>query len=768
MKVFFQCVAEAVAENGVQGLASLVPGAEYAFRIAQGTFQRYRQRSKDAEIRAEVRELAESSFEQARVAAVEAARGVAGRAPIEDRVELELFLSQIPGAVRHSLKRPEDVSGRTVPPNYALASPEDVLKILPARPLRFRPGDPLPALPGWSLVEPLGSGGFGEVWLARHRTTSGLSGAVKFCHGEHARALRHESALITRVMRAGKHKGIVPLLNAHLEGETPWLLFDYVDGGDLGELIRAAARLAPAARVQRATEALRQLCDALAHCHRQEPAIVHRDLKPSNILHDRAGKRLMVTDFGIGSVAARTALDEERRGATTAAGRLASYMRGAHTPLYSSPQQRQGEPPDPRDDVHALGVIGYQLLTAQLEHGPGPDFAEYLKGTGASEALIGLVGRCVAHAPERRPVDASDLLARLKELPAAGGVPATPAPFPSPVSDSRPVARPVAVPVRPAEFAVDAARCVTLLSQTRAVVAQAHEYKRDRFVPDGEPEADPIPEDLPTWETVRNVLLGVLVLGVMMTLFGVAVRPFLYIGTLVVLVFSGWLWFVVRNSPYRLELERRRRAFVAARRDLRTAEGAWESVRCEFVARDRELRQAITDTVAEVRGLAAKYRADLERVREAAERAAYERHMRGQDVTRAEIPGIGESRKQLLVAAGIASAHHVSRSAVLAVDGFGPALANAVVAWRDEVSRRFRFDPARDVPLAQLDALAARFSQLQTTLLARAEGHLAELVGQEPRVKKELSALVPDIREAIAEFELRRANLRLMERGNRA
>ena len=766
MKVFFQCVAEAVAENGVQGLASLVPGAEYALRVAQGAYQRYRQRIKDAEIRAEVKQLAESSFEEARVAAVEAARDVAGRAPIEDRVKLELFLSQIPGAVRHSLKRPDDVSGRTVPGGYVLASPDDVLKLLPVRPLRFRPGDPLPALPGWSLVEPLGTGGFGEVWLARHRTNSGLVGAVKFCHGEQARALRHESALITRVMRAGKHKRIVPLINAHLEGETPWLLFDYVDGGDLSELIRGAAKLAPAARVQRALDALRQLCDALAHCHQQEPAIVHRDLKPSNILYDRTGKRLMVTDFGIGSVAARTALDEERRGATTAAGRLASYMRGAHTPLYSSPQQRQGDPPDPRDDVHALGVIGFQLLTAQLEHGPGPDFAEYLKGTGASEPLIGLVGRCVAHAPERRPADASELFSRIREMAASSSVPATPAPFPSPVSDSRAIARPVAVPVRPAEFAVDAARCVTILSQTRAVVTQSHDYDRDRFAPDEEPKATPIPEDLPTWETVRNVLLGVLVLGVMMALFGLAVRPFLYIGSLIVLVFGGWLWFVVRKSPYRLELERRRRAFAIARRDLRTAEGAWESVCNEHAARDRELRQAITDTVEEVRGLAAKYRADLERVREAAERTAYERHMRGQDVTSAEIPGIGGSRKQLLVAAGIVSAHHVSRSAVLAIDGFGPALANAVVAWRDEVSRRFRFDPVRDVPPAQLENLAARFSQLQTTLLTRAEGQLAELRTQEPNVKKELTTLVPDIREALAEYGHRRANLRLMEQGN--
>jgi hypothetical protein len=112
--------------------------------------------------------------------AEEVARQVAREAKPDEQVALQLYLTQIPGAVRASLKRADDPSGKTVPPDFALNSPEDLAKVLPPRAPHFRPGADLPGRPGWHLDELLGAGGFGEVWLARHSFIP-QPRAVKFC-----------------------------------------------------------------------------------------------------------------------------------------------------------------------------------------------------------------------------------------------------------------------------------------------------------------------------------------------------------------------------------------------------------------------------------------------------------------------------------------------------------------------------------------------------------------------------------------------------------
>src|SRR5262249_28324694 len=142
-----------------------------------------------------------------------------------------------------------------------------------------------------------------------------------------------------------------------------------------------------------------------------------------NILIDRAARLPRgadldfvprVADFGIGGVASLRQILDETRGAGTRAGRLLSQLRGSHSPLYASPQQRDGADPDPRDDVHALGVIGYQMITGSLNLGAGPDLAQDLEEAGADSDLIGIIGWCVAQRVERRCKDAMELAERLE------------------------------------------------------------------------------------------------------------------------------------------------------------------------------------------------------------------------------------------------------------------------------------------------------------------------------------------------------------------
>jgi serine/threonine protein kinase len=422
MYILFQCVAEAVAEQGVRGLAEFVPGGGAMFDIAQSAWKKYRDRCLHDSQCAEIQQLAQANFDTARQAAVEAAKKAAAGQPDVLPI-LELYLSQIPASIRQTLKRAEDPTGLTVPANYTLRGPEDLARLLPPGLPQFRPGSLLPGRPGWVLEKPLGIGGFGEVWLARQKGIQSLVGAVKFCRDlqESDRTLLWESKIIERLHEAMKKNpdlrgSIVPLLDAYLEGETPWLMYEYMEGGDLTDLIHEWSALPTRERQHRAMAALQTLARGIAHFHRLNPAIVHRDLKPANILRDDQG-RLRITDFGISGIAARHTLENETRGVTTTAGRLHSSLCGSFTPLYASPQQKAGALPDPRDDVHALGVIAFQMLTGGVDQPLGADFAQDLSELGVSKGFIGVIGQCIAARAERRPRSAGELADALAQLP---------------------------------------------------------------------------------------------------------------------------------------------------------------------------------------------------------------------------------------------------------------------------------------------------------------------------------------------------------------
>src|SRR5206468_10958726 len=122
---------------------------------------------------------------------------------------------------------------------------------------------------------------------------------------------------------------------------------------------------------------------------------------------------LKVADFGIGGLAAAASLAQTRK---RTSGALSWQLWGSHTPLYASPQQQNGDPPDPRDDVHALGVIGFQMLTGRLDATLGADYAKTLRKLGVGEPLVELLGDCAAHDPDNRPRDAAEVAERLGKL----------------------------------------------------------------------------------------------------------------------------------------------------------------------------------------------------------------------------------------------------------------------------------------------------------------------------------------------------------------
>jgi tetratricopeptide (TPR) repeat protein len=381
---------------------------------------------------------------------------VAGDKPAAEQQALALYLSLIPGQVRKSLRRPADPQGVTVALDQVPRQAEDLVPLLPTQMPRFKPGDrPLPGV-DWELDELLGVGGMGEVWKAKNPLfESAPPVALKFCLDQNmATYLRNEAAVLNRVMRQGRHPGIVTLERTYLSAETPCLEYEFVAGGDLAGLIQQWHRGEPKPSPTEISQAFHRIAEVVGFAHSQSPPIVHRDLKPANILRQigpDGHAMLKIADFGIGGVATQQAIREQTRH-TTRSLFLVSALRGSCTPLYASPQQMRGEAPDPRDDVFALGVIWYQMLTGDVTAGRpgGARWGKRLAEQGLDMALVEVMAECFEDNLEDRISDARTLARRLADLlPASAAAPVERRPEPPPTVLTPPVKHvPAPPPVR--------------------------------------------------------------------------------------------------------------------------------------------------------------------------------------------------------------------------------------------------------------------------------------------------------------------------------
>lgn len=433
--ILLRCLAKSAVKHAANLLTFGVGGD-----LLTDIWEAWRQAQDEDKRKKEIERLATVSPTDVHAAAAEIIQEEGASLPAEQQRQLVAWLTQTPGTIRRSLKRPSDLLGRTVAPGQAPTCARDLAALIPPRPPRFKPGDR--PIPGVDLVveELLGVGGFGEVWKARNpHLASAAPVALKFCLDGHARQLlRHESAVLDEVMREGKHPGIVELRHTYLSANPPCLEYQYVEGGDLTDLIRDWHQKGQATP-ERMAQVILRLAGIVAFAH--ERGIVHRDLKPANLLTEKKadGKvRLRVTDFGIGAVEARHAADQVRR-ETQGTADLATVARGFYTPLYASPQQIRGDKADPRDDVFALGVIWYQALTGELSEGAptGEGWKESLRSKGMSEDLLALLVSCVEGGAEHRPANGRVVEQRLRAALEPGFEPA-PTPTPSPSESEEP------------------------------------------------------------------------------------------------------------------------------------------------------------------------------------------------------------------------------------------------------------------------------------------------------------------------------------------
>lgn len=417
-----KCVAKAVLKYAGNAIGGGFAGdviAEVFPEIIADVWESFGKQS-EADRRLDLEETARVAPGEEVPLAAEITREVAGDQPEEVRRAVAACISRVPSLVRSSLRRPADPAGRTAPPSRVPRSPEELIRLLPVHALRFKPGDrPIPGV-DLELVELLGVGGVGEVWKARNVHDAGLPPvALKFCLDPAVRhdLLLHEARVLGMTRGRDGQPGIVSLRQTYLGADPSCLEYEYVEGGDLSGLIAEWGRRRGGMPPQYAARLILEMATIVGYTHRLRPAVIHRDLKPANVLvqaSTEGGFRLRITDFGLGALSADVSKRQDMAGLP---GSLlkASVVNGSYTPLYASPQQERGGPPDPRDDVHALGVIWYQMLRGDLgKSSPrGRRWHEQLAEGGMLAGLIDLLAECIDEEPEVRPSDAAVLAERL-------------------------------------------------------------------------------------------------------------------------------------------------------------------------------------------------------------------------------------------------------------------------------------------------------------------------------------------------------------------
>jgi serine/threonine-protein kinase len=193
----------------------------------------------------------------------------------------------------------------------------------------------------YRILSPLGSGGFGSVYLAED-TWIDKKVAIKVPHRQNldfGELLREP-----RLLASLSHPNIVTVLTAEKQDDVFFIVMEYVPGDTLETVIERDGML----DLARALDYTCQICNAMDHAHKQ--GIIHRDLRPGNVLVTDQGI-LKVADFGTSRF-----LEIAAHGSTVIG-----------SPPYMAPEQFRGKAVF-ASDIYSLGVTMYQMLTGMLPY----------------------------------------------------------------------------------------------------------------------------------------------------------------------------------------------------------------------------------------------------------------------------------------------------------------------------------------------------------------------------------------------------------------
>ena len=242
----------------------------------------------------------------------------------------------------------------------------------------------------YEIISPIGAGGMGTVFKARDTRLDRLV-AIKVLSGDYSNRFEREARAISSL----NHPHICTLYDVGHDGDTPYLVMEYVQGQPL---------TSPLPWRQAVDQAI-QIAEAMAAAHQH--GIVHRDLKPANVLVTGTGVKVL--DFGLAQVRAPLGeLDQHATASLTAQGSVLGTL------TYMAPEQLEGRVADARTDIYALGLVLYELVAGRRAR-DGGTAAEVISAAmrdpvpvlresrpDVPEALDRIIARCLQREPSAR------------------------------------------------------------------------------------------------------------------------------------------------------------------------------------------------------------------------------------------------------------------------------------------------------------------------------------------------------------------------------
>jgi len=271
----------------------------------------------------------------------------------------------------------------------------------------------------YRIVEKLGRGGMGEVYLAED-TQLGRKVAIKFLPAEIATNENARQRQLREAQTAATldHPNICAIYEVGQEGGHSFIVLQYIEGETLAARLK---RQLPDLREALAIAA--QVADALNEAHAR--GIIHRDIKPENIMLTTRGQ-VKVLDFGLAKTVRDPGLVEPDAETGTMLS-IPGMMIG--TVPYMSPEQVRGEELDCRSDIFSFGIVVYELLSGRrpfeakstaevisaiLTREPPPISRSSLGHSGSAEER--LIRKCLEKDPPQRYQTMGDLISDLAQI----------------------------------------------------------------------------------------------------------------------------------------------------------------------------------------------------------------------------------------------------------------------------------------------------------------------------------------------------------------